>query len=334
MVQCFSATKTANLSLTFSRGSNDSPPLFLGETIVRGYNLDALALAYDAAFPVSAYTDFLYCPVYAYLRHVNGIRPRLGPRGSIGLITHKVFEELLLTEFHIASEYRIDDGGKKMKEVYRSVVCSLVEEAKKRLSDSLGYGTETDSIALELKLALSRWGNLWLQSLRGFSESSGLEGRELAKRFVPYRCVEVFTKAPEIGISGARIDVVEGHVPLEIKSWEGRWARSSGAHKLQIALLSLALEASKGFKVDMARLAYVYDIKLLEVDVNNRLREWALEIRDRALEELTRERPPRVGSCKRRCALVKYCLSADSKHLIVNRPICKHLDPLYAGGSS
>lgn len=321
------------LGSSSSRRSDNSPLFFSPDSQTRGYHERAVS-KHDKAFPISAYLDFIYCPMNAYLRYVEGIQPPLGISAKIGTIAHRAFQNLLLKEFHAVKQYRLDDRGEKMYEHFKVLKDDIIERARRDLISLLDSEGKANSAFLDVKLSLSRWVSKLSREIHDYAIKTELDGIELARECVPYRQFEVLYKAPKIGISGGKIDVLENSLPIEIKSKEGSWARRSGAHKLQVALQALMLEASTHCKVDQARLVYFYDLMQRPVCIDLRLRERALEIRDEALEVLTDDNPPKVVKCKRGCIFQKHCISIHSKHKIENETNLKHPDPPRIGGVS
>ena len=115
---------------------------------------------------------------------------------------------------------------------------------------------------------------------------------------------EVYYSAPEIGISGARIDLVENGHPVEVKA--GNATGINQFHVLQLAWYTMVLEFCLGIDVDLAEVFLVRTLRREPVIIDDAVRSWAIETREEAVDTLGRGIETNV-QCERRA-----CLLADS----------------------
>ncbi|MFQ6094949.1 MAG: CRISPR-associated protein Cas4 [Candidatus Bathyarchaeia archaeon] len=282
--------------------------------IIRGYHLDDLRPEYVFKVPVTALTDFAYCPRYAYLRHVLGIKPLLTAITVRALLRHELFKRMLSKEYRLASGFRADYSVYETAGEYFDESIRTLEGMRREFDPMLdSVGLSWSQELSEIKPLLRENSLRWATKLHDFATVNGLEGVCLAKRFVPYRRFDLFFSAPEIGISGARVDVMERNSPVEIKTGRVPYSGVFEVHALQLVWYGLAIEYATGIDVSFGEAYYVGNLERRRLWFNGGLRRRAITMRNEAFEVFSKSEPPPISRCRRRCFLKRHCRAINLK---------------------
>jgi CRISPR/Cas system-associated exonuclease Cas4 (RecB family) len=256
----------------FSGKSFTSPSL-------RGYSLKRQDCGRNVT--VTAICDHLYCPRYAYLRHVLGMNPRMTPYTSRALFQHNVFVKLLGK----GCDFVVLPGS------FLQAGLELAEAEYDRLQFAfgwVGFGRSEEMALIHRKIVEA--GLKWLSSLTG-------EHRR--------RQTEVSFAAARIGIRGARIDLVEDGHPVEVKA--GKASVVNEFHILQLAWYALVLEFCLGIDVDSADVFFVNTLGRGVVFIADEMRLWATKTREETARTLERGTVPDLPCRRRGCFLTDSC---------------------------
>lgn len=287
-------------------GDFKSPPTFSP----RGYEVELLRSEYPFCVSVSALIDYLYCPKYSYLRHVEGLKPALTARCVKGIIKHELVKYVLLKQFSLVSKVSCEMNVREMAEFLFDGLLSGLEVVKLKFRMMLiPEGFEWGEMVIDLVDLLWSISFHWARELKVFSDFCGFEGEALARYFVPWRDFEVCFQACEIGISGGRVDVIEDGLPVEIKTGVSPKFGIFMHHRLQLVCYSLLMEYASGRDVDFATVFYMNGFDRRGFVVDNDLRCWALGVRDEAFRVFSMDEPPKKSICNRRCSLRRHCIA-------------------------
>jgi len=284
---------------SFSQCHIDDPELFWGchstPRHLRGYELEPV---HGVPLTVTEMCDFLFCPRYAYLRHVLGFRPRVTPFGIRALFQHNIFVGLLAVEPEILADS--NDRFEDFESVYLENGLAIARMEHHCLENAFTrVALERDR---EIALIESKIRQAALMCYRDSSRMKGL-GSRLA---------EVSYAAPEIGIRGARIDIVEQDHPLDVKA--GNAANLRASHILQLAWYVMVLEHSHWVDVDYGEVYFIRSLSREVVVIDNRVRAWAIAKRKAAAETLSCSSIPEgSGSCGT-CLLREVCSQGTEQH--------------------
>ncbi len=264
-------------------------------TLVRGYELDGVAL--DIILPVTALCEFFFCKRCFYLTHKMGL-PKPGTKNAVrGRILHELHMRLLSREFRLASKFSFDEEPEET--AYRYVIEAEgilqhmyrgFEEAFERLG--MRWEDEVLRIQEHVEIISLKWAN-WLRELAIIHE---VDSVELAKMCIPYRHFEEYYKAPELALCG-KVDVIELGKPVEVKTGKAPNLGIYPSHALQVIWYALLMEYVEGRDVDCAEVYYATKFERRKLSLTQELRQWALSIRDSALELLKGGNPQEMCKC-------------------------------------
>jgi len=276
---------------------------------IRGYDAETIRPREGLAVPVTALVNYSYCPRYGYLRYVKRARTPLTREGVRAFFNHELFKRMLVNEFSVVSQFRSNMTAGEMAQLYHEEFYDVIGEMRGcvfgRLFGEMGLSwsqelQRLDRLLLEASL-------VWAEKLLRVADATGLEAFELARFLIPRRRAEVFYEASEIGVSGARVDVVEDGFPVEVKAGRAPVTGICEAHVLQLVWYSLVMEYAEGRDVDVAEVYYVNGFQRRRFGTDQGLRRWALGVRNMAFEAFQAERAPERGRCNRPCLLEREC---------------------------
>lgn len=273
------------------RGRNPSLGKNFTSPTLRGYAIERPECGRNVT--VTAICDFLYCSKYAYLRHVERFVPTVTSYSSRALFQHDVFVRLLGKII----PYR-DNWGKSEISLASFIQYGLeVAEAEySRLTSLLGMvGAGHDEEISLIKNKIVEAGKRFFASCRLDEDKK--------------RQIEVFFSAPRIGISGARIDVLDGNYLVEVKA--GKALAVNPFHLLQVAWYALIIESSLGIDVDSAEIFFVSTLTREKVSIDNALRLWAIKVREDTAKAMEMEMMPSVQCNRKSCFLSHYCQGSE-----------------------
>ena len=213
--------------------------------------------------PVTALSDFLYCPRKVYLRYVLKLIPVVGEPIIKGKIQHDVFDAINKAEENIILNIKPSDlnnigmiYSQVCKELLVNSVSKFEEDIKKAEMDK--EQLFNSSLPKFLDEASFR-----AKALLSMIKTTGLFGKDLIEAIpVKYKS-ELFMSSKRLKLKGI-IDRVEVsgdvHVPIELKTGsmprDGVWPN----HKIQLASYILLL--NENFKSDHGFVEYLdYDVR-------------------------------------------------------------------------
>ncbi|MEM2873502.1 MAG: Dna2/Cas4 domain-containing protein [Nitrososphaerales archaeon] len=250
----------------------------------RGYELDSIES--DIILPVTALCDFLFCKRCFYLTYKMGLPKPTTKNAVRGKMLHELHMQLLSKEFKIASKFSFDEDPEETTHRYMIEAEEILkymyrdfEEAFKRLG--MRWEDEVLRIQERVEIISLKWAN-WIRELAIIHE---VDGVELAKICIPYRKFEEYYKAPNLAICG-KIDVIEHGKPVEVKTGKAPNFGIYQSHALQVIWYALLMEYVEGRDVDYAEVYYAKKFERRRLILTQKLRKWALAIRDSALELL------------------------------------------------
>lgn len=271
----------------------ESPPIFSlrtqsnhHSTLVRGYELDSVES--DIILPVTALCEFLFCKRCFYLTYKIGL-PKPETKIAVrGRILHELHMRLLSREFRLASKFSFDEEPEET--AYRYVIEAEgilqhmyrgFEEAFERLG--MRWEDEVLRTQEHIEIISLKWAN-WIREL---AIIHGVDGVQLARMCIPYRHFEEYYKAPELALCG-KVDVIELGKPVEVKTGKVPNLGIYPSHALQVIWYALLMEYVEGRDIDYAEVYYAKKFERMRLTLTQELREWALSVRDSALELLKR----------------------------------------------
>ncbi len=208
--------------------------------------------------PVTALSDYLYCPRKIYLRYVLKFIPVVQEPVVKGKIKHDVFDAISKNEENIILNINpLDIGNIRVlyEQAYKDLLANSIskfegEIAKAELDKEKLFN---DSLKKFLDEAAYR-----ANFLLGIIKQTGLFGKELLNALPVKQKSEIFLSSPKLRLKGIidRVEEIEGlHVPIELKTGsmprEGVWPN----HKIQLASYILLL--NEKFKSDHGFVDYL-----------------------------------------------------------------------------
>lgn len=204
--------------------------------------------------PVTALSDYLYCPRKVYLRHVLKFIPPVREPVVKGKIKHDVFDAISKAEESLVLGIKPSDLG-NLDGIYREAYKRLLENSISKFEEDIKK-SELDkgqvfSDALQKFLDEASYR---ARFLREMIEKTGLLGHDLLNAMPVKQKSEISLYSPRLGLKGIidRVEVFgDVHVPVELKTGsmprEGVWLN----HKMQIAsyilLLNEKMKSDHGF---------------------------------------------------------------------------------------
>lgn len=204
--------------------------------------------------PVTALSEYLYCPRKVYLRHVLKFVPVVHEPVVKGKIKHDVFDAINKTEESLILGIKSSDLN-NLDMIYKGVYENLLANSITKFEEDIRK-SELDKERLfgEVLQKFLDEASYRAKILRGLIEKTGLVGQDLLSVMPVKQKSELFLSSQKLGLRGI-IDKVEVlgdiHVPVELKTGpmprEGVWLN----HKMQLAsyilLLNEKLKSDHGF---------------------------------------------------------------------------------------
>lgn len=208
--------------------------------------------------PVTALSDYLYCPRKVYLRYVLKFIPVVQEPVVKGKIKHDVFDAISKNEENIILNIKpLDIGNVRVlyEQAYKELLANSIskfegEIVKAELDKEQLFN---DSLKKFLDEAAYR-----ANFLLGIIKQTGLFGKDLLNALPVKQKSELFLSSPKLRLKGIidRVEEIDGlHVPVELKTGsmprEGVWPN----HKVQLASYILLL--NENFKSDHGFVDYL-----------------------------------------------------------------------------
>lgn len=232
--------------------------------------------------PVTALSDYLYCPRKLYLRYVLKFIPVIRESIVKGKIKHDVFDTISKNEENLILSIKPSDLD-NLEGMYRNSYGHFLTQSISKFEDNIkeiGLGKEqvfNESLKKFLDEASYR-----AKTLLNIIKNTGLFGKDLVDIIPVKSKSELFLYSKKLRLKGIidRVEVMEDiYVPVELKTGsmprEGIWP----GHKIQLASYILLL--NEKFKSDHGFLEYIdHDVRrkvvmnpFLETEVKNMINQ-------------------------------------------------------------
>lgn len=250
--------------------------------LLRGYDLERIDSRYKVR--VSDILNFLFCQRCAYRSIVYKLRTEPDKNSRRGLVIHKLWGLLKSEEESILEYCHLMDSNSLMQ-VY-------LEHAQ----------TILDSVRYSIDLNDDEWNNIMkhvMPSIRCWASDFCSEVK-MAKNILPVRKerqFEVYYSAPDLAIAGARIDMIEGMVPVEFKTSLGPRFGVYDSNAIQLTWYALLMEKKHAIDVNVGEVHYMHRRRVVKISAKLRLE--ALHHRDALLAMLEEGTEP--SSCSATC---------------------------------
>jgi len=261
--------------------------------------------------PVTALSDYLYCPRKIYLRYVLKFVPVVREPVIKGKIKHDVFDAINKTEENLILNIKHSDID-KLDIIYKRAYEDLLEKSISKFEGDIKKAeldkekVFNDSLRKFLDEASYR-----ARTLLGIIKKTGLLGKDLLNALPVKHKSELFLSSSRLQIRGFidKVEVMEdNHVPVELKTGsmpkEGVWP----GHKIQLASYILLL--SERFKSDHGFVEYLdHDVRrkivmnpFLESEVRETINKVCNVLESDTIPEVC-SNPNKCNSCsfKNRC---------------------------------
>ncbi len=213
--------------------------------------------------PVTALSDFLYCPRKVYLRYVLKLIPVIGEPIIKGKIQHDVFDAINKTEESIILSIKPSDLN-NLDVLYTNVYRELLANSVSKFDEDIKKA-ELDKEQLfnnSLQKFLDE-ANYRAKNLLNIIKTTGLFGKDLLEAMPLKHKSELFLSSKKLRLRGVidKVEILDDvHVPVELKTGpmprEGVWPN----HKIQLASYILLL--NENFKSDHGFVEYLdYDVR-------------------------------------------------------------------------
>jgi len=264
-------------------------------TVVRGYELDSLES--EITLPVTALCEFLFCKRCFYLTYKMGL-PKPKTKNAVrGRMLHELHMGLLSREFKLASKFFFDEEPEDTASRYTIEAEGILQHTSRGFEEDfdrldIKWEDESSKIRRHIEYISLKWAN-WLREL---AIIHAVDGVELAKKCIPYRHFEEYYKAPELALCG-KVDVIEHGKPVEVKTGKAPDLGIFSSHALQVVWYAFLMEYVDGRDVDCAEVYYAKRFERRKLSLTQELRQWALFVRDSALELLIEGNLQEICEC-------------------------------------
>lgn len=248
--------------------------------------------------PVSALSSWTHCPRQFYVSYVLGIEEAPKDVMILGLIKHKLHEDIAKEEQKIITELKkTDKVQEKLHATYIQILQRIVTEHSNALRTvKVPLITAFQKAVPIVKFEAEDKANIILPLLE-----KGLTGEELWNAITPKIKTEYSLQSEKLGLKG-RIDRLECHeakiLPVELKSGnppkEGVW----DGHRIQATAYAMMLEDKFNVQVPEAIIHYVDHNSKRTIVINPFMREEVIETANKVKKCLeTKELPEGCGKC-------------------------------------
>ncbi len=207
--------------------------------------------------PVSALSSWVHCPKQFYLSYVLKVEEPPKDVMILGLIKHKLHEQISLQEENIVTSLK---QGDKVEELLQSNFTNLLKNIVTNQANSLRMVKVPLVTAFQKAIPIARFEAVDRAMRIMPLLQKGLTGQELWHALTPKVKTEYSIQSQKMGLKG-RIDRLELYdarlLPVELKSGnppqDGAWE----SHKIQAAAYALMLEDIFSTTVPEAIVHYV-----------------------------------------------------------------------------
>ncbi len=262
---------------------------------LRGYELGSIES--DIILPVTALCEFLFCKRCFYLTYKMGLPKPTTKNAIMGGMLHEIHIQLLSKEFKITSKFSFNEELEETAHRYMIEAEKILHQICKDFEEvfemfGMEFENELSRIHEHLEIVSMKWAD-WIRKL---AITHGVDGVELARICIPYRRFEEYYKAPELALCG-KVDLIEHGKPVEVKTGKAPNFGIYPSHALQVIWYALLMEYVEGRDVDYAEVYYAKKFERRRLILTQELREWALAIRDSALELLNKRNLQKICGC-------------------------------------
>lgn len=204
--------------------------------------------------PVSALSEYLYCPKKLYLRYVLKFIPSTNKFMIKGKIKHDVFDAVSKNEENMILNIKpsdLDNLDAVYKQKYKDL---LTKSVSKFEGDIKKAGLDKEQVFNDSLKKFLDEASYRAKFLSGIIKRTGLFGGDLFAALPVKAKSEIFLSSKRLKIRGIidKVEIVDGiHIPIELKTGsmpnEGVWP----GHKIQLAsyilLLGEKFDCNHGF---------------------------------------------------------------------------------------
>lgn len=208
--------------------------------------------------PVTALSDFLYCPRKVYLRYVLKLIPVIGEPIIKGKIQHDVFDAINKTEENLILTIKPSDLN-NIDALYANVYRELLAKSVSKFGEDIKKA-ELDKEQLfnnSLQKFLDE-ANYRAKNLLNVIKTTGLFGKDLLEVIPSKQKSELFLSSRKLKLRGVidKVEILDDvYVPVELKTGpmprDGVWPN----HRIQLASYILLL--NENFKSDYGFVEYL-----------------------------------------------------------------------------
>ncbi|VVB81837.1 Uncharacterised protein [uncultured archaeon] len=248
--------------------------------------------------PVSALSSWIYCPVQFYQSYVLGIEEVPKDVMILGLIKHKLHENITKEEQKLVTELKkTDNVQEKLHTTYVQLLRTIVTEH----SNALRTVKVPLTTAFQKALPIAKFEAEDRTSVIIPLLEKGLTGEQLWNAITPKVKTEYSLQSEKLGLKG-RIDRLECHetkiLPVELKSGnppkEGVW----DGHRIQATAYALMLEDKFSVQVPEAIIHYIDHNSRRTIVLNPFMKEEVIDTTKKVRECIeTKELPKGCGKC-------------------------------------
>lgn len=263
---------------------------------------------------VTDLSAYMYCPRKVYFAKILGVKEKPKEQSIKGTIKHAVFENAGREDKEIISGFTekesIEDLEMTYRKIYYKILMYSIQRAKKDLE---AQGLKTLQVYQELWpffLQEAKEKSLYFYNL---AKEKNLYGEALWLA-LPKSVPELRIVSEKLGLIGIidRVDLVEGFIPVEIKTGiaprEGVWKE----HMIQIGAYMLLLSEHYGKEISEGYIEYRAINDRRKVKMNVFLKDEILELIIKVRNMLNNKELPakttEVRKCEN-CGIKEICYS-------------------------
>ncbi|WP_424354231.1 CRISPR-associated protein Cas4 [Methanobacterium sp. MBAC-LM] len=258
---------------------------------------------------VSSISEFVYCPVKAFLNHVHGNDTQT--REMIcGKLVHEVrrgYEEI--TKQNI---WRIKENI-ELENIFSTIFAEIpyfIEKISKKYSNNYEMDHSTlKNICGDLEDDLKLESQFLSLKIKKILNTTSKRGNEIAEMFFPQSLLEFSLKNEELNLMGKidKIEVINGvYYPVEVKTGmppsKGVWL----ADALQVAAYSVLMDYELNKEVLVGFVDYIKICERRPVVVNSILHNKLLGVLDDMLTMFEKQEIPEFKLNKNKCEKCEY----------------------------
>jgi len=264
--------------------------------------------------PVTALSDYLYCPRKVYFRYVLKFIPVVRKPLIEGKIKHDVFDAISKNEENLILNIKPKDLD-NIDIIYKKAYKNFLEQSIYRFENDIKKADLTKEQVFDnaLKKFLDE-ASYKAKTLLALIKKTRLFGKDLFDAIPVKHKSEIFLSSKELKLRGIidRVDVINDvHIPIELKTGsmprEGVWP----GHKIQLASYILLLD--ERFNSNHGFVEYLDHNVSRKIVMNPFLENEVKELIDKVFNTLESDNIPEVcenfNKCKS-CNFKGHCFSA------------------------